>query len=135
MEPNATKQDERLPSSFHIKTAEKRPGAYAVFGLGFIANTVSIMLGGTRPTVPDEQLWLWMAWITAALCFAFYLVPTKLLSQVATMALIIAAGSRAVGAIGWNPQLWSRFGGGSIWTMLTIAFARIHVNRRSAAVE
>lgn len=109
----------------------KRPWAYLLFGIGFIANTVSLLLGGTRPTVPDLNVWLGMAWVTAALCFLFYLFPTRRIAAVASAALIVAAGSRAIGAIGWNPQVWSRFGGGSIWSMLTLAVWRLHAARRN----
>lgn len=108
----------------------KRPWAYLLFGVGFCANTVSLLLGGTRPTVPNLTLWLAMAWVTAALCFWFFVFPSKRIAAVASAAMIVAAGARAVGAIGWNPQLWSRFGGGSIWTMLGLAFYRLHVARR-----
>ena len=123
-----------IPATFSLFT--RRPWSYLIFGFGFVANSVSLLMGGTHPVVPETGLWLGMAWVTAAVCFAFWLFPTVsvykfTLAQIATSCLVLAAGARAVGAIGWNPQLWSQFGGGSIWTMLTVAFYRMHVVRRS----
>ena len=112
-----------------------RPWAYLVFGVAFVANSVSLILGGTHPKLPDTTMWIGLAWATAAICFLFVSFPRASvrgvsLSQIASAALIIAAGSRAIGAIGWNPQLWSRFGGGSIWTMTTVGFWQLHAARR-----
>lgn len=127
-----------------------RPWAYLVIGLGFVANSVSILLGATVPTVPDRHLWVGMAWATAATCFVYVIsptVPTRPLfvwlprigvvrvggftsAQVASAALIIAAFARFVGAVLYNPTLGNRFGGGSLWGMLCVAFYRMHVARR-----
>jgi len=113
----------------------RRPGAYLIYGAAFVANSVSIIMGGTHPVVPDTTLWLGMAWLTAALCVSFWAFPnTKLgrvtLAQVVTAALVLTAGSRAIGAALYNHPVWARWGGGSIWTMLTVSFYRIHVVRR-----
>lgn len=113
----------------------RRPWAYLVFGFGFVANSVSILLGATHPTVPDTDLWLGMAWVTAFACFVYYLFPDGKVgrftfAQVATGCLIVAAFARFVGAVGWNPTLGNQFGGGSLWGMLTVAVYRMHAARR-----
>lgn len=98
----------------------KRPWWQLAVSVALMANVVSLAMGGTHPTFPDTAFWMTAATVTALLGAIFVAHPTRLLMELTTVAVATVAGSRAVGAIFWNPQLWSKFGGGSIWTLTFI---------------
>ena len=93
---------------------------YLVISVCLAANVVSLKMGGTHPTFPDTTVWMVAAAVTSAVGVVYVLRPTHLMLQVVPLAVGVCAGTRAVGAIFWNPQLWSKFGGGSLWTMLFV---------------
>jgi hypothetical protein len=113
-----------------MKTSMTRSWWHLIVAACFIANSISLFMGGTAPTFPDIRVWITCAIITAALCVGFVAHPSPRMAAWATMAILVASGTRAVGAIGYNPTTWSKFGGGSIWTLVFVFALQAHLTRR-----
>lgn len=110
----------------------KRNWWHAAAGVCFAANSVSLLMGGTRPSIPDYRLWVGMALLTSMICFVSEIRPSVRLQVYVTLAILLASGSRAVGAILFNEPTWAKYGGGSIWTLIFIAFLQLHRAERNA---